>query len=229
MILPDSLIAVRRSSAVPAASPGDQAGQQHQRRFHLHGGEMPGQGGGWRRNLVRQQTELNRLHGRPPCTVTSAQPAPRCPRCGRKGPKPAQTGPAGPPPTPASPPRRRCPRPAGTPGQSRPPGSAAWTHPAAPPATPPHHAAACCPAPAVTGPRTDAVAGSSVTAVTVLTAAHRPAAAIRSIPVTSRGSTAAAARRRYSHPGRSPPPADRPAPPRRCSRRSAGPAPHRLL
>jgi len=37
---------------------------------------MPDQGGGWRRNLVRQQTELNRLHGRPPCTVTSVQLAP---------------------------------------------------------------------------------------------------------------------------------------------------------
>ena len=119
---------------------------------------MPGQGRGWRRNLVRQQTELNRLHGRPPCTVTSVQPAPRC---GRKGPKPAQTGPAGPPPPPTSPARHCHSRPAPAPGRSRPPGSAAWTRPAAPPAAPPRRAGACCPAPAAAGPRTDGAAGSA--------------------------------------------------------------------
>src|SRR5260370_26053670 len=104
VILPDSFIAVPRSSGRPGGS-RDQAGQQRQRRFDLRGGQVPDQGGGWRRNLVRQQTELNRLHGCPPCTVTSVQPAPRRSRSGRKGPKPAQTGPAGPRPPPPSPTR----------------------------------------------------------------------------------------------------------------------------
>src|ERR1019366_4278875 len=122
---------------------------------------LPGQPGenhrGWRRILLRQQTELNRLHGRPPCTVTSVQPAPGRPRAGRKDPKPAQTAAAGPEPIPESPPRRP-PRPRADP-RSR--------QRAAPPPRP---------------------------------------------------------ERRYSHRGRSQPPADRPEHPRRCSRRSAASA-----
>src|SRR5437868_5288145 len=47
------------------------------------------------RNLVRQQTELDRLHDRPPWQVGFVQPAPGRRRCGPKEPKPARTGPAG--------------------------------------------------------------------------------------------------------------------------------------
>ena len=63
----------------------------------------------------------------------------------------------------------------------------------------------------------------SMTAVTVLTAAHppRPRADPRS---RQRAAPPPRPERRYSHRGRSQPPADRPEHPRRCSRRSAASA-----
>src|ERR1017187_3689613 len=68
---------------------GDQVGQQRDRRRDLPFGELRQRARGSRRNLVRQQTELRRLHGSPPRTVTAVQPAPAPADPGRKERKPA--------------------------------------------------------------------------------------------------------------------------------------------
>src|SRR5207245_5606457 len=99
VILPDPLIARPRRHC----GPGDQARQQRDRRFYLGAGELADQFRRWRRNLVRQQTELDRLHDRPPWQVGLVQPAPGHRGSGWTEQKPAPTGPAGPVSCPASP------------------------------------------------------------------------------------------------------------------------------
>src|SRR6266511_981939 len=55
---------------------GDQTGQQPDRLGGLGLGQVTQHLRDWHRILLRYQTELDRLHGRPPCTVTAVQPAP---------------------------------------------------------------------------------------------------------------------------------------------------------
>jgi len=143
VIFPDSLIARPRRGG----GPGDQARQQRDRRFYLGAGKLADQIRQWRRNLFRQQTELDRLHGRPPRKLTSVQPAPGHLRCGCQAPKPAHTGLAGPPPIPAWPGRHQPGRRLPGPDRSTTPGPAAWTRPAASPAAHALRAGASRPAP----------------------------------------------------------------------------------
>jgi hypothetical protein len=136
---------------------GDQAGQSNDRRGDLRSGEPGEQVRGWRRNLVRQQTELGRLHDCPPWLVAFVQPAPAPSGHGRKTPKPARTQPAGQPPTPPSPGLRRDLRRLRSTrrqraGWSTLPESAACCHRAAPAAAPAARAGASRPAPAAQGP-----------------------------------------------------------------------------
>ena len=54
-------------------------------------GQPHGASGRWRRRRVGHQTELDRLHGSPPRTVTSPQPVPAPPTAVRPGRRPART------------------------------------------------------------------------------------------------------------------------------------------
>src|SRR3954470_15102485 len=75
----------------PAGCLGDQGGQQPDRRGGFGLGQVIQRLRGWHRTLLRQQTELDRLHGCPPCTATAVQPAPPA-----TAPRPAGRRPAGP-------------------------------------------------------------------------------------------------------------------------------------
>ena len=107
----------------------------------------------------RHQTELDRLHGSPPCTVTSLQPVPapaaRVRRqVGDQLARLQQVATA----TPTSPPTALTVHSRTDRRRSRRPGPATCCHRAAPAATPRPRAAASRPAPAATGPQADAAA-----------------------------------------------------------------------
>ena len=90
-----AVLAITAASSVIAAATASAGRWSHQRRR-------------WPRMRVWYQTELDRLHGRPPCTVTSLQPVPALAVCARPGRPPPRTRPASPPASPASPRPRRC-------------------------------------------------------------------------------------------------------------------------
>src|SRR4029453_9005308 len=134
---------------------GDQAGQKPDRLGGLRPGQVIQRLRDWHRTLLRQQTELDRLHGGPPCTVTAVQPAPAR---RRTAPTPAHTRPAGRPTRRAwPPPRTRLP----AARRSMPAGSSACCRRAAPPATPPRHGDATGPTPAPAARPADPSAGRS--------------------------------------------------------------------
>ena len=188
---------------------------------------MPDQVRGWRRNLVRQQTELDRLHGRPPCTVTSVQPAPGHPRSGRKGaetstdrPSRSATDAQRPRPVTGLPPAAWS-RSVHAAGISRldPSGSTTSSSRRAVPA----HAAQHRQRPALERMPSPGQPdhGARLTAVTGRPPDHLHPAASRMAAPPPRPA------RRYPHPGQRRLAAGQPASPRRCSPRPAAPAAHR--
>src|SRR6478752_1491526 len=151
----DSLIA-DHPAAHRGGSLGDHVGKQRDR----HAGRIGGQAvdrlcrrrcqdrlGARGRARVWYQTELGRLHGSPPCTVTSLQPVPAARRSARRHA-------VDPPATPGSRPGRRHRRwTAGRPSTRQEP--ATCCRRAAPAATPPSRAVASHPTPATTGHAAD--------------------------------------------------------------------------
>src|SRR6266511_2258928 len=132
---------------------GDQTGQQPDRLGGLGLGQVTQHLRDWHRILLRYQTELDRLHGRPPCTVTAVQPAPAH---RLTAPPPGHTRPTDHPAHRAWPPRHTHPPAA---HRSTTAGSSACCHQAAPPTTPPRHGGATGPTPAPADRPTDPCTG----------------------------------------------------------------------